>query len=223
MAERSDEEQLLTVRRGPRWGRIASFLALGVLVLLLLAIAAIWIEREPIATHYLKREFERRGVQASYHLDRVGFRTQQISDLVIGDPKKPDVTARFAQIQMRVKWNGSFEVYRIVARGVRLRGRLVHGKVSWGQVDKLLPPPSNKPFALPDFVVDIADSSIALATPFGPLGFAVEGNGKLSGGFAGHAAIVSPRLIPGRCAATNLHATVAIAVVGRRPRVEGPV
>ena len=76
---------------------------------------------------------------------------------------------------MRLKWDGSFEVYRIVARGVRLRGRLVHGKVSWGQIDKLLPPPTNKPFALPDFVLDVADSSIALATPFGPVGVALAG------------------------------------------------
>ena len=223
MAERSVEEQILTVRRGPRWGRIASFLALGVLVLLLFAIAAVWIEREPIATHYLKREFERRGVQASYHLDRVGFRTQQVSNLVIGDPKKPDVTARFAQIQMRVKWNGSFEVYRIVARGVRLRGRLVHGKVSWGQIDKLLPPPSNKPFKLPAIVLDVADSSISLATPFGPIGVALQGTGNLSGGFRGRAAIASPRLVPGRCAALNLRSNVAVSVVARRPQIDGPV
>src|SRR6185369_10219545 len=126
-----------------------------------------WTQRRPLATQYLQSAFEDRGVQASYHLDRVGLRTQQISNLVIGDPKHPDVTARFAQIQMRVKWDGSFEVYRIVARGVRLRGRMVNGKVSWGQVDKLLPPPSGKPFQLPDFALDIADSSIALATPFG--------------------------------------------------------
>ena len=38
---------------------------------------------------------------------------------------------------MRLKWDGSFEVYRVVARGVRLWGRLVQGKVSWGQIDKL--------------------------------------------------------------------------------------
>ena len=118
---------------------------------MLVAIAVLWIERRPIATQFLQGEFERRGVQASYHLDRVGLRTQQVSDLVIGDPKRPDLTARFAQIQMRLKWDGSFEVYRIFARGVRLRGRMVHGKVSWGQVDKLLPPPSNKPFAAAQF------------------------------------------------------------------------
>src|SRR3954454_2687177 len=135
MADRPNEDRtMVVVRRGTRWGRIASMVALGVLLLLLIAIVAVWIERRPIATHFLKGEFERRGVQATYHLDRVGFRTQQVTNLVIGDPKRPDVVARYAQIQMRLKWNGGFEVYRIVARGVRLRGRLIHGKVSWGQI-----------------------------------------------------------------------------------------
>ena len=225
MAERLSEEtgETIVVRRGTPWGRIASFAALALILLVVVAIAIVWVERRPIATQFLKREFERRGVQASYHLDRVGFRTQQVSNLVIGDPKRPDLTARYAQIQMRLKWNGGFEVYRVVARGVRLRGRLVNGKVSWGQIDKLLPPPSNKPFRLPDVAIDVADSSISLATPFGPVGVALQGNGKLSGGFRGRAALASPRLIPGRCMATNLHANVAVAVVGRRPRVEGPV
>ena len=226
MAERPNEgsaDQAIIVRRGTRWGRALSFLALGLLVLLAIAVAFVWIQRRPIATEYLKREFERRGVTATYHLDRVGLRTQQVSNLVIGDPKHPDLVARFAQIETRLKWTGSFDVYRIVARGVRLRGRLVNGKGSWGQIDKLMPPPSNKPFALPDFVLDIADSTISLSTPFGPVGFALSGNGKLSGGFSGHAAVVSPRIVPGRCAATDLRAFVAVSVVARHPHVEGPL
>src|SRR4051794_19056255 len=209
------------VRRGTRWGRVASFGALGLLVLLAVGVALAWIQRRPIATHYLKSEFERRGVTATYRLDRVGLRVQEVSNLVIGDPNRPDLVARYARIETRLRWNGSFEVYRIVARGVRLRGRLIHGRVSWGQIDRLMPPPSNKPFALPDFVLDIRDSTIALATPFGPVGFALEGNGKLSGGFAGHAAVVSPQLVPGRCAAANLHAYVAVAGVAPPPRVDG--
>ena len=218
-----EPQNAVAVRRRPAWARAASFFALGLLVLLVIAITLIWIDRRPIAVHYLKGEFERRGVTASYHLDRVGLRTQEVSNLVIGDPKRPDLIARYAHIETRLQWSGNFQVFRIVARGVRLRGRLIHGRVSWGAVDKLLPPPSDKPFALPDFALDIADSSISLATPFGPVGLAVEGNGKLSGGFAGHAAIVSPKLVPGRCAATNLRAALAIAVVGRRPEVSGPV
>ena len=86
-------------------------------------------------------------------------------DLVIGDPKHPDLAARHAIIQMRLKWNGSFEVYRVFARGVRLRGRLVHGKVSWGQIDKLLPPPSNKPFQLPNFALDVARQQRSRSRP----------------------------------------------------------
>jgi hypothetical protein len=223
MAERSATEETILRRRGPRWTRVAGVIAAAGIALLILAIGALWIERRPIAVHYLKQEFERRGVQASYHLDRVGIRTQEVSNLVIGDPKRPDIVARHAIIQMKLKWDGSFKVYRVVARGVRLRGRLIHGKVSWGQIDKLMPPPSNKPFQLPDFVLDVADSSISLATPFGPVGVAVEGNGKLSGGFKGRVAMVSPRLIPGRCAALNLHANVAVSVVARRPGIDGPV
>jgi hypothetical protein len=210
------------VRRRP-FGRIAMFVALGLLILLVVAIAAVWIERRPIAVHYLKGEFERRGVTASYHLDRVGLRTQEVRNLVIGDPKRPDLVAKFAHIETRLKLNGNFEVYRIVARGVRLRGRLVRNRISWGQIDRMMPPPSNKPFALPDFAVDISDASIALATPYGPVGLALQGRGKLSGGFAGRAAIASPRVAPGRCAATSVFANVAVAVVARRPRIDGPV
>src|SRR6476619_7721811 len=105
---------MVIVRRRP-FGRIALFVALGLALLLAVAIAAVWIERRPIATHYLKGEFERRGVTATYHLDRVGLRTQEVHDLVIGDPKHPDLVARHAIIQMRLKWDGSFEVYRLYA------------------------------------------------------------------------------------------------------------
>jgi len=220
--DRPEPTHVDVVRR-PLWARIASAFAIVLLGVLIVAIVLVWIQRRPIATHYLKGEFERRGVTASYRLDRVGLRTQEVSNLVIGDPRRPDLIARYARIETRLKWNGNFEVYRIVARGVRLRGRLVHGRVSWGQIDRLLPPPTNKPFALPEFVIDIADSTISLATPFGPLGFALEGNGKLSGGFAGHVAIVSPRLVPGRCEATDLKANFAVAVVARHPKVEGPL
>src|SRR5918993_4217300 len=204
-----ERSEIVRVRRY-RGRRAFMIVGIGLLILLLVALAALWIARRPIATEFLEREFERRGVEASYRLDRVGLRTQQVSNLVIGDPRRPDLTARFAQIQTRIKWNGSVEVYRVVARGVRLRGRLVRGKVSWGQIDRLLPPPTDKPFQLPDFVLDVADSSIALVTPFGPLGVALHGSGRLSGGFKGRGGLTSPRLGPGRCAATNPHANVAL-------------
>jgi hypothetical protein len=71
--------------------------------------------------------------------------------------------------------------------------------------------------------VDVDDSTIALATPFGPVGIALRGSGMLSGGFKGHMALASPWIVPGRCAAATLRAQLAVAVVARHPEVEGPV
>jgi hypothetical protein len=182
----------------------------------------VWIARRPIAEQVLQRQFEQRGVRATYDLERVGLRTQVVRNLVIGDPKNPDLIARYALIQVRWKLSGSVSVYRIVARGVRLRGRVEQGKVVWGEVSKLLPPPSDKPFALPNMVLDIADSSIGLETPFGKLGFALSGRGNLTGGFRGHVAAVSPRLDMGRCSLDGMRAYTAIRVRARRPRIDGP-
>jgi hypothetical protein len=204
--------------------RITRFGLLAILILALVALAMLWIWRKPIAENVLADELEKRGVQATYTLDRVGFRTQQVSNLVIGDPANPDLTARRAVIQIKVKWNGAVEVYRVAARGVRLKGRLLPGgKVSWGQIDKLLPPPSGKPFTLPDLTVDLKDATVALATPYGPIGFAVQGRGNLSGGFKGRLAVVSHRLRPGACTLDQFRALVRIGVVARRPQVRGPI
>src|SRR5438874_2048111 len=92
-------------RRTPLWARAASIVAIGILVMLFTGIIIIWIQRRPIATHYLQGEFERRGVTASYHLNRVGLRTQEVTNLVIGDPKHPDLVARYAHIETRLMWN----------------------------------------------------------------------------------------------------------------------
>src|SRR5687767_7232555 len=206
------------------WHRAWRLTRLGllvVLVLLVIAAAILWIWRKPIADDYLRDELARRGVTATYTLDRVGFRTQVVSNLSIGDPADPDLTVRRAIIQLRPTWNG-FEVYRVVARGARLEGRLLpSGQVSWGQIDKLLPPPSGRPFRLPDLTVDLKDATIALGTPYGRMGFAVEGRGNLSGGFAGKMAARSPGLDLGACRLDRFAALVNVGVTARRPQVKG--
>ncbi len=185
------------------WHVVRRISRIGLLVLLGLAVAAfivLWIWRKPIAEDIIAGELESRGVQATYTLDRIGLHNQRISNVVIGDPTNPDLVAERALIQMRIKWTGSVEIYRIVARGVRLKGRLLpSGRVTWGQIDKLLPPPSGKPFTLPEIVLDIADAAIRLDTPYGRLGFAVAGRGNLTGGFRGRLATAAPHLDIGAC------------------------
>ncbi|WP_300974408.1 YdbH domain-containing protein [Sphingomonas sp. LHG3406-1] len=210
-------------RRRRRMPRLIGLVLIALLVFVSIAAVVLWTQRRPIATNILDRELERRGVRATFKLDRVGLRTQQVSNLVIGDPRRPDLTARVAQIQMRIRWNGQVEFYRVVARGVRLHGRVVGSRVSWGELDRLLPPPSGKPFTLPDISVDVADTSIALSTPFGPIGVALEGVGNLTGGFRGRLAAASPTLDAGRCTLTGMRAAFGVAVAARRPRVSGPL
>jgi translocation and assembly module TamB len=208
------------------WHRVWRFTRFGLLVLLALiviALAGLWIWRKPLANDYIKDELARRGVTATYTLDRVGFRTQQVSNLTIGDPANPDLTVRRALIKLRIRWNGSVKVYYVIARGVRLKGRQVDGKVSWGQIDKLLPPPTGKPFTLPDISVDLRDTTVALATAAGRMGFALQGRGNLAGGFRGKLAVAAPALTPGACTLDQFRAFVNIGVVARRPEVEGPI
>ena len=230
MADRRDESSegdfapAARIVRRRRMGRTARNLVIILLVILVVAVIMVWVARRPIAEGFIERELERRGVQATYQLDRIGLHNQRISNVVIGDPANPDLVARNAHIQMRIKWTGGVEVYRIVARGVRLKGTLLRsGRVSWGQVDRLLPPPTDKPFRLPDVVLDIADSRIRLDTPYGRLGFAVVGAGNLTGGFKGRLATASRSLDVGACTLAGMHSNVAINVVARRPQVLGPV
>lgn len=198
-----------------------SLIALGVLIAVLIGA---WIERRPIAEHFIEQELARRNVRATYKIESIGLHNQIIRDVVIGDPASPDLTARYAKIQMRILWNGGVEVYRIAARGVRLRGELRRGgTVSWGEINKLLPPPSGKPFRLPDIAVDLADAAVALKTPFGNLGFAVKGAGNLTGGFKGRLALAGPKLVTGACELDSLRGNVALGVEARRPHVTGPI
>ena len=229
VAQKLDEGGLVepvVVRHRGHWHRVWRITRLGlivVLVIALIALAAVWLFRRPLAERILADEMRSRGVEATYTIDRVGLRTQEVSNLVIGDPANPDLTAKRAIIQVRIKWNGGVEVYRVAARGVRLKGRFVGNKVSWGQIDKLLPAPSGKPFTLPNLVVDLKDATIALATPYGPLGFALEGRGNLSGGFRGKLAVVAHALRPGACTLDQFRALVKVGVDARRPHVEGPI
>ena len=213
------ERMIVARRRGPLlW---ISLIALAVLIAVLVGA---WIERRPIAEHFIEQELARRNVRATYKIESIGLHNQVIRDVVIGDPASPDLTARYAKIQMRILWNGGVEVYRIAARGVRLRGELRQGgTVSWGEIDKLLPPPSGKPFRLPDIAVDVADTTVALKTAYGNLGFAVKGAGNLTGGFKGRLAVSSQKLVTGACELDSLRGNVALGVEARRPHVTGPI
>jgi len=212
-----DPDDQLVMRRPRR-----RTLALLALLVLFLAVALIaWIQRRAIATDIIDSELERRGVRGSYEIAAIGPMTERLENVVIGDPERPDLVARWVEIELSYGLRAP-RVGRITARGVRLRGRLVDGKLSLGEVDKLLPPPTGAPFRLPDLDVDLADASMALATPAGNLGLAVEGRGNLADGFEGRLAAAGRGLALGDCSLAAPRALVGISIANTRPRIDGP-
>ncbi|HEV2079401.1 MAG TPA: YdbH domain-containing protein [Allosphingosinicella sp.] len=203
--------------RRPRWGTVIS----GFILMLLLLVVIIWTQRRQLATDFIERELERRGVEATYKVARVGFRTQRLADVVIGDPKRPDLTAEF--VEVKISWGlRRPEVGWIKARGVRIFGQVKDGEISLGEVDKLLPPKTGAPFRFPDLNVDVADTAIALDTPAGRLAVALEGRGNLADGFRGEMAARSSSLMLGGCAIDDAVAYAKVAMVKRHPNLNGP-
>ena len=216
--DESETIELVRPRRR-RWPRVL----LAFLLLAGLAFLIAWLLRFSIAEDFIDRELARRGVQASYTVKRIGFRRQRLENLVIGDPRRPDLTARWVEVEL--SWGGFAypRVALITARGVRMRGRIVNGRVTLGQVDRLLPPPSGAPFRLPDQRIDVADAAIALETPAGPIGIALSGRGNLANGFRGNMAAVARTLRFGECQVAAPRASVDVAVTAHRPTFTGPV
>jgi len=216
-----EEQQVEIVRRRP-WLRGWRIPWAMLLVLLLMAAVILWTMRVELATDYIDRELARRGVQASYEVKRIGFGRQILENLVIGNPRRPDATVRHVEVQILLGLTGP-RVGLIKARGVRLFGRIRNGRLTLGQIDRLLPPPSGLPFRLPDQRVDVDDAAVALATPAGPLAIGVSGSGNLADGFRGHLAMISHRLALGRCEIVEPRAQVAVSVDDLRPTFRGPV
>ena len=78
--EGGDLEEGNVIVRRRSWRRVTGLVLLGLLILLTLLTAGLWIARRPIATQVLQDQFEQKGVRATYSLDRVGLRTQEVRD-----------------------------------------------------------------------------------------------------------------------------------------------
>lgn len=189
---------------------------------LVLVLGALWTQRAPIAENFVSRELNRRGVQARYDLVDVGLRTQRIENIVLGDPARPDLTARWVEVD--IAFAGlTPRVAEVRAGGVRMRGSLRDGVLRLGELDRFRDPASTAPFSLPDLRVAIADARLTLDTDAGRVGMVIDGRGNLQSGFRGRLAAAMPAAAMGGCAMPDLRAIVAIAMRAGEPRLTGPV
>lgn len=213
-----DEQPPEAVLRRRRWRLIAP----SILLLVVLVLAGLWALRLPLADDFLRREFVRRGVPATYEVKHIAFGRQRVENLAIGDPRDPDLTARVVELELSWGFRRP-RITLITARGVRLKGRLEGGRIRLGAVDKLLPPPTGAPFRFPDQTIDVADAALRLETPAGRIGLAVAGKGNLAHGFKGEMAVRAAGLALGRCRIDAPRAYWKVAIDEMRPSLAGPV
>lgn len=193
------------------------------LVAVMLAVAGIgYLEREAIARRFADAELSARKVDAHYEIKAIGPRTQRIEKLVIGDPANPDLSADWAEVELRVGLGG-VSVQSLRAGGVKLHGSYKQGVLSFGAVDRLLPKPSGQPFSLPDMVVSLNDTQLALDTDFGPIAAHIGGRGNLANGFAGRVQAGLARFASGGLAAQGIGTVLALKTERRRISVSGPL
>jgi translocation and assembly module TamB len=205
--------------RGPRWKR-RIFAGVALLFVALLLIA--WWQRNSIADRFVQNELEARGVRATYNIDQVGFRTQRIRNLVIGDPANPDLVAKLVEVDVALNFSGA-NLRDVRADGVKIRGRYTDGKLSFGELDKFADPESREPFELPDIGLVARNVQARIDTPWGVIGAGLNGKGLLRNRFIADLSLRSPGLAGGGCSAPIVRFDGEFRLEWRQPRLIGPI
>ena len=207
------------VPRRSRW-------ILRVLIALVLAIVVIvtaaWFSRERIAENLIGDQLEQLGLPATYDIERVGTNQQVLTNIVIGDPTRPDLTIERIVVDIDYGLSGPI-IGLITVDKARAFGSYRDGVLSFGALDPVLFRDTGEPPALPDIELELIDARALVETDFGPVGLKAEGKGPLDDGFTGILAATAPELDGGGCSARGATLYGAITSQDGKPRFAGPV
>lgn len=206
----------------PRRGRRVRRVGLGLGTASLIGLAGVWLAREDIADDFLAAQLEASGLPATYRIESIGADRQVLTHVVIGDPRRPDLTIERVELRTRLRW-GIPGLGRITLVRPRLRGSYRGGKPSFGSLDEVLFTGGKEPFRLPDLDVAIRDGRAGIDTDFGVVGLSLDGAGALRGGFSGLVAAAAPRVAAGGCRVERAGLLGRLTVRAERPRLVGPL
>ena len=172
---------------------------LGLFALIALAVATAWLARERLADDWIERELTRRGIEATYTVERIGPRRQILTDIVVGDAARPDATVERIVVELVHRF-GLPSVERITVIRPRLYGTWRDGRVSFGELDAFLYGDTGAPPGLPELDVRLVDGRARIATPWGAIGIKAAGSGPIDDGFTGVLAVAAPEIGTEECA-----------------------
>ena len=206
----------------PRW-RKKRYAVPGLSLLTLLAVFLVaWANRETIANDYIRDQLEAYGIEGTYDVERIGGRTQILSNLVIGDPAAPDLTAERVVVRLQHRL-GLPSIASLTLEKPRLYGTYRDGELSFGALDPLVFAESETEPGLPALDLRIVDGRGLLETDYGPVGLKLEGSGPLDDGFRGILAATAPELDFGDCAASGTTLFGALETSAGKPAFSGPL
>ncbi|GAB5488266.1 MAG: hypothetical protein Pars2KO_18360 [Parasphingorhabdus sp.] len=193
-----------------------------VLFLLMVGFLVIWFSRIGIAENLVETELSALNVNADYEIVDIGLNKQVIENLVLGDPNRPDLTAELVEIGSSLTASGP-GISWVRAKNVELYGRVVNGKISFGELDKFMDPEDDSPLALPNMWLGLEAGKARIKTDLGVIGLTMNGEGHLHDGFEGEIAAISKALDPSGCLISDPSFYGTIAITSKRPKLEGPL
>ena len=204
-----------------RRSRVKLALALGG-GLVVAALAVTWWQREQIANRIIAGQLKDLGLPATYTVESIGTRHQVLTNIVIGDPARPDMTVEKAIVAITPRL-GIPTLDTVTLIRPRVYGTVKDAKASFGALDKILFRNTGKPPSIPDLNLTLVDGRARIDSDYGVIGAKAEGTGNLRDGFSGIAALVAPKLSYGGCVASAASAYGTIKVKAASPRFSGPV
>jgi hypothetical protein len=222
MAEADSETDALVANGEPARRRVWLRVLLVALAILVVALAAVWLSRDRIANNVIAAQLRKYDIPATYKIAHIGPDKQVLTDIVVGNPARPDLTVERAEV--RIKYRLGFPaIGRVTVIRPRLYGTLRGGTLSFGTLDKVIFAPSTKAPGLPNIDLAIEDGRALIESDYGPIGIKAQGAGRLDGGFAGILAVAAPTLSAAGCKANGASLYGKLTTASGKPRIAGPL
>ncbi|MDZ4307855.1 YdbH domain-containing protein [Allopontixanthobacter sp.] len=206
----------------PRRSRWILRVLIGMVLAVFVVVAAAWFSRERIAEDLIGDQLEQLGIAATYDIEEVGPARQVLTNIVIGNPARPDLTIERILVDLDYGFRGP-AIGLITVERARAFGSYRDGVLSFGALDPLLMRDTGEPPALPDIALRVIDARALVESDFGPIGIKAEGEGQVDDGFSGILAATAPQLDGGGCSARRASLYGTISSRDGKPRFAGPM
>ena len=126
LAETDVSPALQSVSRRSRWRTIG----VPALAIVLVTGTGVWLSREYLADRVIAGQIAAYGLPATYEIESIGPDAQVLRNVVVGDPKRPDLTIERVLVAMDYRWGtptiGSIKLIKPRIYGQYLSSWIVH-------------------------------------------------------------------------------------------------